>query len=149
MSKSDNVDVSYLTAVASLKLVDASSVLDISEDDYAFFTGDKLWISTDRSRARRCIESAVYGALDYLGFPRFPAPVEYISAVIAYYVHPMNIQTACLIMNGAEFSENIVNGVERPCTHSELFAHVLRLRAGCADFIESREEKIKQLLKLQ
>src|SRR5947199_6196862 len=32
----------------------------------------------------------------------------------AYYVHPVNIQTACLIMEGAEFTENIINGVERP-----------------------------------
>src|SRR5438309_6566172 len=30
------------------------------------------------------------------------------------YVHPVNIQTACLIMEGAEFTENIINGVERP-----------------------------------
>src|SRR5437870_4757511 len=44
---------------------------------------------------------------------RFPAPVEFIAAVIAYYVHPVNIQTACLIMEGAEFTENIINGVER------------------------------------
>src|SRR2546429_3351416 len=42
------------------------------------------------------------------------APVEFIAAVIAYYVHPVNIQTACLIMEGAEFTENIINGVERP-----------------------------------
>src|SRR5262245_24387346 len=33
---------------------------------------------------------------------------------VAYYVHPVNIQTACLIMEGAEFTENIINGVERP-----------------------------------
>src|SRR5438876_6336635 len=40
-----------------------------------------------------------------VGYPRFPAPVEFIAAVIAYYVHPVNIQTACLIMEGAERSE--------------------------------------------
>src|SRR5260370_33973247 len=39
---------------------------------------------------------------------------SFIAAVIAYYVHPVNIQTACLIMEGAEFTENIINGVERP-----------------------------------
>src|SRR5207237_10280895 len=37
----------------------------------------------------------------FVGYPRFPAPVEFIAAVIAYYVHPVNIQTACLIMEGA------------------------------------------------
>src|SRR5207248_10685983 len=73
----------------------------------------KVWIATDRSRARRCVEACVYGTLDFVGYPRFPAPVEFIAAVIAYYVHPVNIQTACLIMEGAEFTENIINGVER------------------------------------
>src|SRR5438105_4033432 len=63
-------------------------------------TSNKVWIATDRSRARRCVEACVYGTLDFVGYPRFPAPVEFIAAVIAYYVHPVNIQTACLIMEG-------------------------------------------------
>src|SRR5207244_11138695 len=40
-----------------------------------------------------CVEACVYGTLDFVGYPRFPAPVEFIAAVIAYYVHPVNIQT--------------------------------------------------------
>src|SRR5207237_4951072 len=78
--------------------------------------------------ARRCVEACVYGTLDFVGYPRFPAPVEFIAAVIAYYVHPVNIQTACLIMEGAEFTENIINGVERPVKAAELFAFTLRVR---------------------
>src|SRR5437016_12887182 len=39
--------------------------------------------------------------------------------------HPVNIQTACLIMEGAEFTENIINGVERPVKAAELFAFTL------------------------
>src|SRR5205807_559315 len=77
--------------------------LDLTEDDFDFLTSNKVWIATDRSRARRCVEACVYGTLDFVGYPRFPAPVEFIAAVIAYYVHPVNIQTACLIMEGAEF----------------------------------------------
>src|SRR5690606_41374324 len=69
-------------------------------DDFDFLTSNKVWIATDRSRARRCVEACVYGTLDFVGYPRFPAPVEFIAAVIAYYVHPVNIQTACLIMEG-------------------------------------------------
>src|SRR5260370_18987018 len=41
----------------------------------------------------RSVEACVYGTLDFVGYPRFPAPVEFIAAVIAYYVHPVNIQT--------------------------------------------------------
>src|SRR5205085_7440711 len=62
-----------------------------SEDDFDFLTSNKVWIATDRSRARRCVEACVYGTLDFVGYPRFPAPVEFIAAVIAYYVHPVNI----------------------------------------------------------
>src|SRR5205807_9944702 len=81
-------------ALASIKLIQASAVLDLTEDDFDFLTSNKVWIATDRSRARRCVEACVYGTLDFVGYPRFPAPVEFIAAVIAYYVHPVNIQTA-------------------------------------------------------
>src|SRR5258708_24361699 len=47
-----------------------------SEDDFDFLTSNKVWIATDRSRARRCVEACVYGTLDFVGYPRFPAPVE-------------------------------------------------------------------------
>src|SRR5207253_7250737 len=80
--------------------------------------------------------------LDFVGYPRFPAPVEFIAAVIAYYVHPVNIQTACLIMEGAEFTENIINGVERPVKAAELFAFTLRVRAGNTDVLTDAEENV-------
>src|SRR5947208_9005697 len=85
--------------------------------------------------AEPLFRSCVYGTLDFVGYPRFPAPVEFIAAVIAYYVHPVNIQTACLIMEGAEFTENIINGVERPVKAAELFAFTLRVRAGNTDVL--------------
>src|SRR5262245_16311839 len=114
MSQVTEQSVRFQSALASIKLIQASAVLDLTEDDFDFLTSNKVWIATDRSRARRCVEACVYGTLDFVGYPRFPAPVEFIAAVIAYYVHPVNIQTACLIMEGAEFTENIINGVERP-----------------------------------
>src|SRR5215469_7095602 len=100
MSQVTEQSVRFQTALASIKLIQASAVLDLTEDDFDFLTSNKVWIATDRSRA----------------------PVEVIAAVIAYYVHPVNIQTACLIMEGAEFTENIINGVERPVKAAELFA---------------------------
>src|SRR5436190_21594871 len=81
----------YTTLFRSIKLIQASAVLDLTEDDFDFLTSNKVWIATDRSRARRCVEACVYGTLDFVGYPRFPAPVEFIAAVIAYYVHPVNI----------------------------------------------------------
>src|SRR2546426_948296 len=103
--------VRFQTALASIKLIQASAVLDLTEDDFDFLTSNKVWIATDRSRARRCVEACVYGTLDFVGYPRFPAPVEFIAAVIAYYVHPVIFLKACLIIEGPHFSQNILNAV--------------------------------------
>src|SRR4051794_8215707 len=75
--------------------------------------------------------------------------LEFIAAVIAYYVHPVNIQTACLIMEGAEFTENIINGVERPVKAAELFAFTLRVRAGNTDVLTDAEENVRQKLRAE
>src|SRR5947199_8414573 len=112
MSQVTEQSVRFQTALSSIKLIHASSFLDLTDVYFDFLTSNKVCIASDRSRARRCVEACVYGKLDFVGYPRFPAPVEFIAAVIAYYVHPVNIQTACLIMEGDEFTENIINGFE-------------------------------------
>src|SRR5580692_8555198 len=71
------------------------------------------------------------------------------SAVIAYYVYAVNIQTACLIIEGAEFRENIINGVERPVKAAELFAFTLRVRAGNTDVLTDAEENVRQKLRAE
>src|SRR5438046_1176727 len=76
-------------------------------------------------------------------------PFDCIAYVIAYYFHPVNIQTACLIMEGAEFTENIINGVERPVKAAELFAFTLRVRAGNTDVLTDAEENVRQKLRAE
>src|SRR6266545_575542 len=127
MSQVTEQSVRFQTALASIKLIQASAVLDLTEDDFDFLTSNKVWIATDR----------------------FRAPVEFIAAVIAYYVHPVNIQTAWLIMEGAEFTENIINGVERPVKAAELFAFTLRVRAGNTDVLTDAEENVRQKLRAE
>src|SRR6516165_10508476 len=83
MSQVTEQSVRFQTALASIKLIQASAVLDLTEDDFDFLTSNKVWIATVRPRARRCVEACVYGMLDCVGYPRFPAPVEVIAAVIA------------------------------------------------------------------
>src|SRR5438874_549739 len=111
MSQVTEQSVRFQTALASIKLIQAFAVLYLTEDDFDFLTSNKVWIATDRSRDRRCGEACVYDTLDFVGYPRFPAHVEFLAALIAYYVHPVNIQAACLILECAEFTENIINGV--------------------------------------
>src|SRR5438552_16382760 len=108
MSQVTEQSVRFQTALASIKLIQASAVLDLTEDDFDFLTSNKVWIATDRSRARRCVEAWVYGRLERVGYPRVPAPVEPIAAVIASYVHPVNTLTASLVMAGAEWPESVL-----------------------------------------
>src|SRR5215207_10541297 len=114
MSQVTEQSVRFQTALASIKLIQASAVLDLTEDDFDFLTSNKVWIATDRSRARRCVEACVYGTLDFVGYPRFPAHVEFIASVISYYVHPVNIQTSFLFFFQAEdgIRDPLVTGVQ-------------------------------------
>src|SRR2546428_10475593 len=133
MSQVTEQSVRFQTALASIKLIQASAVLDLTEDDFDFLTSNKVWIATDRSRARRCVEACVYGTLDFVGYPRFSSSGEFIAAVIAYYGHPVNIQSAWLIMEGTEFTESIIYGSGRPVEAAALFASTLPVRAGYTD----------------
>src|SRR5437870_5381088 len=62
MSQVTEQSVRFQTALASIKLIQASAVLDLTEDDFDFLTSNKVWIATDRSRARRCVEACVYAS---------------------------------------------------------------------------------------
>src|SRR5262245_36325456 len=68
MSQVTEQSVRFHTALVSIKLIQASAVLDLTEDDFDFLTSNKVWIATDRSRARRCVEACVYGTLDFVGY---------------------------------------------------------------------------------
>src|SRR6266511_1326880 len=119
MSQVTEQSVRFLPALASIAVIQASAVLDLTEDDFDFLTSNKVWIATDRSRARRCVEACVYGTLDFVGYPRFPAPVELIDAV------------------------------ERPVKASDLFAFTLRVRAGNTDVLTDAEENVRQKLRAE
>src|SRR5690242_21843840 len=98
MSQVTEQSVRFQTALASIKLIQASAVLDLTEDDFDFLTSNKVWIATDRSRARRCVEACVYGTLDFVGYPCFSAPVVFFVAVVVYFVFPVSIRWASCIM---------------------------------------------------
>src|SRR3546814_17374648 len=112
MSQITEQCVRLLTTFASIKRIQASAVLDLTDDDFDFLTSNKVWLATDRSRARRCVAACVCGTLAFVGYPRFPAPAEFIAPVIAYYVHPLHIQTASFLRDGADFPSNLITGGE-------------------------------------
>src|SRR5437773_4594386 len=77
MSQVTEQSVRFQTALASIKLIQASAVLDLTEDDFDFLTSNKVWIATDRSRARRCVEACVYGTDRKSGSAGMPRPNSY------------------------------------------------------------------------
>lgn len=123
-------DVRYQNALAAIKLNAESGLLDLTPEAFEFLTHNKPWINTDRAEARRALEAATYGALDFLGLPRIKVPAEFIAGTIALYVDPVNIMTACSFMEGAEWSEHVIQGIERPVKTNELFAFTLQVLAG-------------------
>src|SRR5688572_5777885 len=50
MSQVTEQSVRFQTALASIKLIQASAVLDLTEDDFDFLTSNKVWIATGRPR---------------------------------------------------------------------------------------------------
>src|SRR5260370_42704861 len=96
MSQVTEQSVRFQTPLASIKLIQDSAVLDLTEDGFDFLTSNQVWMVTDRSRARRCDGACVFGTLDFVGYARFPAPVEFVAAVTDYYVPPVTIETAWL-----------------------------------------------------
>src|SRR5699024_11432619 len=64
--------------------------------DFDFLTSNKVWIATDRSRARRCVEACVYGTLDFVGYPRFPNFVTDRKSGSAGMPRPISYAVFCL-----------------------------------------------------
>src|SRR5260370_7138740 len=79
MSQVTEQSVRFQTALASIKLIQASAVLDLTEDDFDFLTSNKVWIATDRSRARRDRKSGSAG---------MPRPISYAVFCLKKKKHP-------------------------------------------------------------
>src|SRR5262245_65970479 len=90
MSQVNEQSVRLQTALASIKLIQASAVLDLTEDDFDFLTSNKVWIATDRSRARRCVEACVYGTLDFVGYRRFLLLLRLLLLVFVFLFFTLN-----------------------------------------------------------
>src|SRR5438034_2473120 len=78
MSQVTEQSVRFQTALASIKLIQASAVLDLTEDDFDFLTSNKVWIATDRSRARQIGRAVQQECRDRKsGSAGMPRPISY------------------------------------------------------------------------
>ena len=72
----------------------------LTDGDWEVVTGADPWLSGDRHIARRAVEALVFGSMDAVGIARFEPPAEYIAAVIAFFVAPVNLIAAASYMSG-------------------------------------------------
>src|SRR5690554_8211227 len=98
MSQVTEQSVRFQTALASIKLIQASAVLDLTEDDFDFLTSNKVCITTDLSDASRCVEACVCGTLDYEAYPHSPESDEFIYASIEIGSESCREIICCLIV---------------------------------------------------
>jgi len=129
-------DLKYAATMASIKVCREQGLLDLTTEELNFLMQSSPWVARDRSLVRRCIEGVVYGALDYVGVQRFAVSAEYVAGAIITFVHPTNYLTACSMMEGFNFSDNVIAGIDKPLKPSELFAHVLHVASGNTDHLE-------------
>lgn len=132
----------YINALSALTVASAQNTIDLSKDQLDFLHGDDLWLANQRSQARRCVEAVCYGALDLLGLPRMQLPAEFIAATIALHVHPANWLVACAIMEGAEYSEDIINNKQEPISPAELFSMVYQIQSGNKEFVTNAQKSL-------
>lgn len=135
------MDMRYAAAQGALRVLAEEGHVDLSKDDIEFIHDDRLWLRGDRGRARRAIEAFAYGGLDVIGLPRFPLPAEFVASVIATQVAPANWMTACVIMSGVEWTENVILNREEPLNAEVLFSHVLRIGGGNSEGVDHVEIK--------
>ena len=109
--------------VASFKLIQASSFVVLTEDVFDFVTSNKFCIARDRSRASRSVDSGVYATLDFGGYPRVNIHVQVFVATFATSLHPINIQTDCLIMTYTKHNQHIKTTLARTINTNKISAH--------------------------
>src|SRR5438132_8908600 len=96
--------------IFSLSLHDALPISTRPKMNWPMRRAFSMYSRSSRSRVTRDRKSTrLNSSHTVISYAVFCLKKKIIAAVIAYYVHPVNIQTACLIMEGAEFTENIIN----------------------------------------
>ena len=84
------------------RAMDASTCaeLGLTKAAYEEVTSQTPWIGAQRQRARATLDTLCHATTDLIGLPRIEIPAEYVAAVIASFVHPVNIAVACSWMEG-------------------------------------------------
>lgn len=109
--------------------------LGLSRADFDRFIGSDPWLASDRNRMSAILHTMANSSLDAQGLPRFSLPAEYLAAVIAVFVHPVNVHASCVFAPPSMSAQDAgrAGGVTAEnCTSEQLFALVVQLFSNSA-----------------
>lgn len=129
----------------------------LTDAELELVRGDKPWEISDRSAMVRALDCCMVGGLERCGLPQVDVPAEYVAALIATVVHPVNALVACHWL-GQRYSvrseaSGIQDGVGRADQHvherigpRQLFAMVLLAQGSDPAFKERFESELQSIL---
>lgn len=128
--------MNYEVAVASMHVIANTGRkgfldgLGISRSDFERLVGSDPWLGTERNRMTVVLDSLINASVDSQALPRFNLPAEYRAAGIAVFVHPVNMQAACIFAASSRPKSAEEMGrmaTVDPCSAEQVFALVLQL----------------------
>lgn len=132
--------------------------LGLTPKVYEEVTSEIPWIAAQRTRMRAALDALCHATTDLAGLPRIEIPAEYVAAVIAVFVSPVNTPLACSFMgerfvtsaDAASVGEPPPQGMEH-MTAAQLLALVCQIHGdddGCAvraQFEKALSRKVKEV----
>jgi|NOAtaT_7_FD_contig_123_36267_length_5352_multi_4_in_0_out_0_3 hypothetical protein len=136
-----SVALGVMASISSAVSADFDAI-GITPEDYKLVTAETPWGRGNRKKVTTTLEALMYGTIDQIGLARFTIPSEYVAAVVATFVAPINRQVACAFIaeagkTGARAMDLAAQGLQAQTvdstTPSQLFALVCQLTDTGAD----------------
>jgi len=130
--KDNAICLSAMSVVAQTAKAHGIQGLGINPDDFKLLTGNKVWMSTDKHSVCRTLQSLIGGSMSAQGLPQMDLCAEYLAAIIAMFVAPVNYMAACSYMQGVYLDVDVAVRDDSPSkfSPSRLFGLVLLASSG-------------------
>jgi len=127
---------------------------NITATDLARLRGETVWLTGDRLRMMKAMDTIFQGGLEIAGIPPIQMPAEVLAAGIACVVHPTNWLTAA-VWSGERFSlmaeaRGIEAGRDKAgqtvITPRQMYALIVQAYDDPAPFRTNLEKKLNKLV---
>lgn len=120
----------FVAESAKQGVIEASG---LTQEEFNLVVLDVPWTASVRNRIQKVLLNLCHYTSDAMSLPRFQLPAEYIASVIALYVAPVNVMSACRVMERLIPAEALGRDDETDyCSAKQLFALCSQLYADGA-----------------